>query len=164
MIAFQPAIELPSNMKPSVSLSSSITPEAMVRCCHLPLGSVKRRSTQSISSSLIRERIVPASFAILSFPISNRGARTGRAPAVTGQQRRDSSLLTCDSRPAPRSQEGGEDFTRMSAERSREPVSLVNHSSRRAASRRVAMRSILLWLIGIPIPIILLLAVCTHHF
>jgi len=25
------------------------------------------------------------------------------------------------------------------------------------------MRSILLWLIGIPIPIILLLAVCTHH-
>jgi len=26
------------------------------------------------------------------------------------------------------------------------------------------MRSILLWLIGIPIPIILLLAFCTHHF
>jgi hypothetical protein len=25
------------------------------------------------------------------------------------------------------------------------------------------MRSILLWLIGIPIPIILLLALCTHH-
>jgi hypothetical protein len=28
----------------------------------------------------------------------------------------------------------------------------------------VAMRSILLWLIGVPIPIILLLAFCTHHF
>jgi hypothetical protein len=28
----------------------------------------------------------------------------------------------------------------------------------------VVMRSILLWLIGIPIPIILLLAFCTHHF
>jgi len=28
----------------------------------------------------------------------------------------------------------------------------------------VVMRSILLWLIGIPIPIILLLALCTHHF
>jgi hypothetical protein len=27
-----------------------------------------------------------------------------------------------------------------------------------------AMRSVLLWLIGVPIPIILLLAVCTHHF
>jgi len=26
------------------------------------------------------------------------------------------------------------------------------------------MRSIVLWLIGIPIPIILLLAFCTHHF
>jgi len=26
------------------------------------------------------------------------------------------------------------------------------------------MRSILLWFIGIPIPIILLLALCTHHF
>jgi hypothetical protein len=36
---------------------------------------------------------------------------------------------------------------------------------RRAANRkRQNMRSILLWLIGIPIPIILLLAVCTHHF
>jgi len=27
-----------------------------------------------------------------------------------------------------------------------------------------AMRSALLWLIGVPIPIILLLALCTHHF
>jgi len=26
------------------------------------------------------------------------------------------------------------------------------------------MRSILLWLIGVPIPIILLIALCTHHF
>jgi len=26
------------------------------------------------------------------------------------------------------------------------------------------MRSIFLWLIGVPIPIILLLAMCTHHF
>src|SRR6476469_2330852 len=68
LIAFHPAIELPSNMKPSVSMSSSITPEAMVRCCHLPLGSVKRRSSQSISSSLIRDRILPALFAIGSCP------------------------------------------------------------------------------------------------
>jgi hypothetical protein len=28
----------------------------------------------------------------------------------------------------------------------------------------VVMRSILLWAIGVPIPIILLLALCTHHF
>jgi hypothetical protein len=26
------------------------------------------------------------------------------------------------------------------------------------------MRSILLWVIGVPIPLILLLAMCTHHF
>jgi hypothetical protein len=26
------------------------------------------------------------------------------------------------------------------------------------------VRSILLWLIGVPIPIILVLALCTHHF
>ena len=64
LIAFQPAIDEPSNMKPSVSMSSSITPEAMVKCCHLPLGSVKRRSTQSISSSLMRDRIVPALLAM----------------------------------------------------------------------------------------------------
>ena len=30
--------------------------------------------------------------------------------------------------------------------------------------KEFVMRSILLWLIGIPIPIILLLALCTHHF
>jgi hypothetical protein len=26
------------------------------------------------------------------------------------------------------------------------------------------MRSMLLWLVGVPLPIILLLAFCTHHF
>jgi hypothetical protein len=31
-------------------------------------------------------------------------------------------------------------------------------------SAEVQMRSIFLWLIGVPIPIILLLAMCTHHF
>jgi hypothetical protein len=33
-----------------------------------------------------------------------------------------------------------------------------------SGTKEVDMRSILLWLIGIPIPIILLLALCTHHF
>src|SRR6187402_2136283 len=54
LIVFQPAIDEPSNIRPSSSASSSITDETIVRCCHLPLGSVKRRSTHSISSSLIR--------------------------------------------------------------------------------------------------------------
>jgi len=26
------------------------------------------------------------------------------------------------------------------------------------------MRSILLWFVGVPVPLILLLALCTHHF
>jgi hypothetical protein len=26
------------------------------------------------------------------------------------------------------------------------------------------MRSVILWLVGVPLPIILLLALCTHHF
>ena len=47
LIAFQPEIDEPSNMKPSVSWSSSTTLDTMDRCCHLPLGSVKRRSTAS---------------------------------------------------------------------------------------------------------------------
>jgi hypothetical protein len=34
----------------------------------------------------------------------------------------------------------------------------------RATKEAELMRSILLWLIGVPIPIILLLALCTHHF
>jgi len=33
----------------------------------------------------------------------------------------------------------------------------------RVSKETVAMRSVLLWLIGIPIPLILLLAFCTHH-
>lgn len=32
-----------------------------------------------------------------------------------------------------------------------------------AGQGRTRMRSIFLWLIGIPLPIILLLAFCTHH-
>jgi hypothetical protein len=36
--------------------------------------------------------------------------------------------------------------------------------NRHLAEGRGRMRSILLWLIGVPIPIIPLLALCTHHF
>jgi hypothetical protein len=57
-------VELPSNISPSLSSSSPITPEHIERCCHLPLGSVKRRSTHSISPSLIAFSTLPASFAI----------------------------------------------------------------------------------------------------
>jgi hypothetical protein len=54
LMTFQPSIDEPSNISPSSSSSSPRIRATIVRCCHLPLGSVKRRSTHSISSSLIR--------------------------------------------------------------------------------------------------------------
>src|SRR3569623_926323 len=94
LIAFQPAIELPSNMNPSVSWSTSISPDAMVKCCHFPFGSVKRRSIQSISSSLMRERIVPASVAMMCcsrLDLVDRCRSTGPARQKP-IRKRDSSL------------------------------------------------------------------------
>ena len=59
-----------SDMKPSVSMSSSITHEAMVKCCHLPFGSVKRRSTHSTSLSWMVFKMVRASSAmVLRIPV-----------------------------------------------------------------------------------------------
>src|SRR5712691_2233261 len=52
-IAFQPAIEEPSNIWPSANVSSSIKVTSKVTCCHLPRGSVKRKSTYFTSLSLI---------------------------------------------------------------------------------------------------------------
>src|SRR5262250_3151730 len=51
-IAFQPAIEDPSNMMPSANVSSPIVEMSTVTCCHLPRGSVKRKSTNFTSLSL----------------------------------------------------------------------------------------------------------------
>src|SRR5271169_5387979 len=62
LIAFQPAIEEPSNIKPSENVSSSIMPTSKVTCCHLPRGSVKRRSTYLTSLSLIDFRTSLAVF------------------------------------------------------------------------------------------------------
>src|ERR1043166_3254525 len=53
LIAFQPAIEEPSNMMPSAKVSSSIIVLSNVTCCHLPRGSVKRKSTYFTSLSFI---------------------------------------------------------------------------------------------------------------
>src|SRR5579863_9590699 len=53
LIAFQPAIEEPSNIWPSVNVSSSIMEMSKVTCCHLPRGSVKRKSAYFTSLSLI---------------------------------------------------------------------------------------------------------------
>src|SRR5499433_2439384 len=61
-IAFQPAIEEPSNIMPSLNVSSSIVETSVVTCCHLPRGSVKRKSTYFTSLSLI---IFRASLAVV---------------------------------------------------------------------------------------------------
>src|SRR5712672_2679407 len=53
LIAFQPAIEEPSNIWPSANVSSSIIVTSKVTCCHLPRGSVNRKSTYFTSLSLI---------------------------------------------------------------------------------------------------------------
>src|SRR5271168_2277033 len=53
LIAFHPAIDEPSNIWPSAKVSSSIMVTSKVTCCHLPRGSVKRKSTYFTSLSLI---------------------------------------------------------------------------------------------------------------
>ena len=53
LMAFQPAMEEPSNIVPSAKISSSIMVMSKVTCCHLPRGSVKRKSTYLMSLSLI---------------------------------------------------------------------------------------------------------------
>src|ERR1700757_5141417 len=53
LIAFQPAIDEPSNITPSFRKSSVIVRTWCARCCHFPRGSVKRKSTYLTSCSLI---------------------------------------------------------------------------------------------------------------
>src|SRR5690242_11126629 len=53
LIAFQPAIEEPTNIWPSAKLSSSIMVTSNVTCCHLPRGPLQRKSTYLTSLSLI---------------------------------------------------------------------------------------------------------------
>src|SRR5579863_8321267 len=67
LIAFHPAIEEPSNIWPSANVSSSIMVTSKVTCCHLPRGSVKRRSTYLTSLSLIALR---TSLAVFMFCLS----------------------------------------------------------------------------------------------
>src|SRR5947199_6708777 len=74
LIAFQPAIEEPSNIWPSAKVSSSIKLTSKVTCCHLPRGSVKRKSTYLTSLSLI---IFRTSLAVVmeGIPLSSRRDR-----------------------------------------------------------------------------------------
>src|SRR3954452_13587181 len=56
LITFQPAMDEPSNISPSAKASSLMRETSNVTCCHLPRGSVKRRSTYLTSLSLIAFR------------------------------------------------------------------------------------------------------------
>src|SRR3954463_8914510 len=65
LMDFQPAIDEPSNMVPSWKISSSMRETSKVTCCHLPRGSVNRKSTYLTSLSLISFR---TSIAVLAIP------------------------------------------------------------------------------------------------
>src|SRR3984957_12030937 len=85
LIAFQPAIEEPSNIRPSAKASSSIKVWSNVTCCHLPRGSVKRKSTYFTSFSLIALSTSLAVFMIyLPILVSLDPARRGEAAGSTG--------------------------------------------------------------------------------
>src|SRR3982751_4773852 len=77
-IAFQPAIDEPSNMVPSAKMSSSTSETSKVTCCHLPRGSVKRKSTYLTSLSLIALR---TSLAVLVMAVLS-GRSYGKAAAL----------------------------------------------------------------------------------
>src|SRR5690242_9143570 len=66
LIAFQPAIDEPSNITPSVNESSWVAEAMRAVCCHLPRGSVKRKSTNFTSFSFIIARTCLASIVPLS--------------------------------------------------------------------------------------------------
>src|SRR5437016_5006042 len=84
-MAFQPAIDEPSNMMPSAKVSSSIVEMSTVTCCHLPRGSVNRKSTNFTSLSLTIFRTSLAVFDI-HFPfVGNCGIAGLRRDLDLGQ-------------------------------------------------------------------------------
>src|SRR5882757_10782483 len=80
LIAFQPAIEEPSNGTPSLRKSSVIVRTAWARCCHLPRGSVKRKSTYFTSCSLMSEKIFAVSAMMGFLDASNDTGAPERRP------------------------------------------------------------------------------------
>src|SRR5580704_2097546 len=75
LMAFHPAIDEPSNMMPSRNVSSSIVETCCAVCCHLPRGSVNRRSTYSTECSVsismtLPTPLLPAGLlALYGFPV-----------------------------------------------------------------------------------------------
>src|ERR1700754_3853426 len=85
LIAFHPEIEEPSNIWPSAKMSSSIMLTSKVTCCHLPRGSVKRRSTYLTSLSLIDFRTSLAVFMSTPYGLLESWSGRRRRPTVIAQ-------------------------------------------------------------------------------
>src|SRR4051794_15661608 len=96
LIAFQPAIEEPSNMVPSVKMSSSIIEMSKVTCCHLPRGSVKRRSTYLTSLSLIDLRTSLPVFMGTPYGFGSVSVRRRVRQAARQQQAPGAALWCCE--------------------------------------------------------------------
>src|SRR5436309_7459566 len=79
-IAFQPAIDEPSNIWPSAKVSSSIIDLSKVTCCHLPRGSVKRKSTYFTSLSFISFR---TSLAVVIGTLSQTNSGSSAGPRAS---------------------------------------------------------------------------------
>src|SRR4051812_9446228 len=98
LIAFQPEIDDPSNITPSAKVSSSMMDTSKVTCCHLPRGSVKRKSTYLTSLSLIALSTSLAVFILLGPLLSALGKKRcgpiGRR--VVGSDRVGSGLAGAD--------------------------------------------------------------------
>src|SRR3974390_1364811 len=81
-IAFQPAIDEPSNIRPSANVSSSHMPPSKLTFCHFPRGSVNRKSTYLTSLSLMDFR---TSLAVFMIPLLATGPRDPAAAAPRGK-------------------------------------------------------------------------------
>src|SRR5579864_5120298 len=108
LIAFQPAIDEPSNIWPSDSVSSSTRLRSKVTCCNAPRGSVKRKSTYLTSFSLISASILAGVVMLAPIPLSlnvgvvigaaldRRGTRFSGADAHHLGDLRDEDLAVAD--------------------------------------------------------------------
>src|SRR5271163_1380724 len=77
LMPFHPAIEEPSNILPSLKNPSSTSRVGTVTCCSLPIVSVKRRSTNFASFSLINCRTSAGVIGILSRYVLRSSKRWG---------------------------------------------------------------------------------------
>ena len=101
LIAFQPAIDEPSNMMPSTKVSSSTVEMCWAVCCHLPRGSVKRKSTYSTLCSLIISMTLETAAALSAMypvPLTGPGTLAGFPFAPSARR---------TPRPAPQPAESG---------------------------------------------------------